>query len=293
MNSRERVKQEGSPKLPPARSQWSSSHKNPRIVRVSRSFGGKDRHSKVCTVRGLRDRRIRLSIPTAVQLYDLQEKLGLSQPSKVVDWLLDATKADIDKLPPLPIIPGIFSPNPNQDSPSSSLSQFLASKQAMIKTHDDERERESTQKWIQDQNHDEEGFGGFVAQNFFPLGNVVNHQSHFPNFHHNPYFHWDHPNLSLSHQFGPNYNPPLPNQGQGADQINPNPNSHLYFYPNTAPTIPPFPSYLPPSMENVQQNLGFSTALHLMTSPMRPFPLNVASKPAHEDHAGRSDTKED
>ncbi|GMN54302.1 hypothetical protein TIFTF001_023430 [Ficus carica] len=62
--------------------QWSSAGlRNPRIVRVSRTFGGKDRHSKVCTVRGLRDRRIRLSVPTAVQLYDLQDRLGLSQPS--------------------------------------------------------------------------------------------------------------------------------------------------------------------------------------------------------------------
>ncbi|KAJ8773167.1 hypothetical protein K2173_028344 [Erythroxylum novogranatense] len=80
--------------------QWSA-FRNPRIVRVSRAFGGKDRHSKVCTIRGLRDRRIRLSVPTAIQLYDLQDKLGLSQPSKVIDWLLDATKTDIDKLPPL------------------------------------------------------------------------------------------------------------------------------------------------------------------------------------------------
>ncbi|KAH9606609.1 hypothetical protein KSS87_019772, partial [Heliosperma pusillum] len=30
---------------------WSSAHKNPRIVRVSRTFGGKDRHSKVCTIK--------------------------------------------------------------------------------------------------------------------------------------------------------------------------------------------------------------------------------------------------
>jgi hypothetical protein len=82
--------------------QWSSSSlRNPRIVRVSRTFGGKDRHSKVCTIRGLRDRRIRLSVPTAIQLYDLQDKLGLGQPSKVIDWLLEATKFDIDKLPPL------------------------------------------------------------------------------------------------------------------------------------------------------------------------------------------------
>lgn len=80
--------------------QWTGL-KDPRIVRVSRAFGGKDRHSKVRTVRGLRDRRVRLSVPTAIQLYDLQERLGLNQPSKVVDWLLNAAQHEIDKLPPL------------------------------------------------------------------------------------------------------------------------------------------------------------------------------------------------
>lgn len=81
-------------------SSWSR-FKDPRIVRVSRAFGGKDRHSKVCTVRGLRDRRVRLSVPTAIQLYDLQDRLGLNQPSKVVDWLLNVAKQEIDGLPPL------------------------------------------------------------------------------------------------------------------------------------------------------------------------------------------------
>lgn len=85
--------------------------KDPRIVRVSRAFGGKDRHSKVCTIRGLRDRRVRLSVPTAIQLYDLQDRLGLSQPSKVVDWLLNAAKHEIDELPPLPVPPGNFGLN--------------------------------------------------------------------------------------------------------------------------------------------------------------------------------------
>lgn len=85
--------------------------KDPRIVRVSRAFGGKDRHSKVCTVRGLRDRRVRLSVPTAIQLYDLQDRLGLNQPSKVVDWLLDAAKHEIDELPPLQMPPGSLNPN--------------------------------------------------------------------------------------------------------------------------------------------------------------------------------------
>ncbi|XWS44408.1 hypothetical protein CRYUN_Cryun15aG0042700 [Craigia yunnanensis] len=85
--------------------------KDPRIVRVSRAFGGKDRHSKVCTIRGLRDRRVRLSVPTAIQLYDLQDRLGLNQPSKVVDWLLNAAKHEIDELPPLPVPPGNFALN--------------------------------------------------------------------------------------------------------------------------------------------------------------------------------------
>ncbi|XP_075510665.1 uncharacterized protein LOC142546695 isoform X2 [Primulina tabacum] len=92
---------------------WSRSN-DPRIVRVSRGFGGKDRHSKVFTVKGLRDRRIRLSVPTAVHLYDLQERLGLNQPSKVVDWLLKAAKDDIDELPPLQIPPGSFCHNAHQ-----------------------------------------------------------------------------------------------------------------------------------------------------------------------------------
>ncbi|KAK1432922.1 hypothetical protein QVD17_09825 [Tagetes erecta] len=83
-----------------ATSSWTKL-KDPRIVRVSRAFGGKDRHSKVCTVKGLRDRRVRLSVPTAIQLYDLQDRLGLDQPSKVVDWLLEVAKHEIDELPPL------------------------------------------------------------------------------------------------------------------------------------------------------------------------------------------------
>lgn len=102
----ERDRDQDRPSLVPSSSRRWSAFRNPRIVRVSRTFGGKDRHSKVCTVRGLRDRRIRLSVPTAVQLYDLQDKLGVSQPSKVIDWLIDATKHEIDKLPPLQMPPG-------------------------------------------------------------------------------------------------------------------------------------------------------------------------------------------
>ncbi|KAE9619972.1 putative transcription factor TCP family [Lupinus albus] len=100
--------------------------KDPRIVRVSRAFGGKDRHSKVCTIRGLRDRRVRLSIPTAIHLYDLQDRLGLNQPSKVVDWLLNAVKQEIDELPPLPVSPSNFTLGYPSFAPSNEVttSQF-------------------------------------------------------------------------------------------------------------------------------------------------------------------------
>ncbi|XP_010522549.1 PREDICTED: transcription factor TCP5 [Tarenaya hassleriana] len=106
--------------------QWTSAFRNPRIVRVSKTFGGKDRHSKVCTVRGLRDRRIRLSVPTAIQLYDLQDRLGLSQPSKVIDWLLEAAKDDVDKLPPLQFPHGFNQLYPNLMFGSSSNGESLS-----------------------------------------------------------------------------------------------------------------------------------------------------------------------
>ncbi|KAJ1421510.1 hypothetical protein SESBI_13731 [Sesbania bispinosa] len=107
-------------------SQWPRL-KDPRIVRVSRAFGGKDRHSKVCTIRGLRDRRVRLSVPTAIQLYDLQDRLGLNQPSKVVDWLLNAAKHEIDELPPLPNIPPPGNTFTFTNYPSSLINQASAS----------------------------------------------------------------------------------------------------------------------------------------------------------------------
>jgi len=63
--------------------------------------GGKDRHSKVVTARGLRDRRVRLSVPTAIQFYDIQDRLGVDQPSKAIEWLIRAAAGAIDELPSL------------------------------------------------------------------------------------------------------------------------------------------------------------------------------------------------
>lgn len=87
---------------------WHSS----RIFRVSRASGGKDRHSKVLTSKGLRDRRVRLSVTTAIQFYDLQDRLGFDQPSRAVEWLINKAAPSIAELPPLS--------NPFPDTPKQA-----------------------------------------------------------------------------------------------------------------------------------------------------------------------------
>jgi len=69
---------------------------------IVRSTGRKDRHSKVCTAKGPRDRRVRLSAHTAIQFYDVQDRLGYDRPSKAVDWLIKKAKSAIDELAHLP-----------------------------------------------------------------------------------------------------------------------------------------------------------------------------------------------
>lgn len=76
-------------------------HHSSRIIRVSRASGGKDRHSKVWTSKGLRDRRVRLSVTTAIEFYDLQDRLGYDQPSKAVEWLIKVASDAISELPSL------------------------------------------------------------------------------------------------------------------------------------------------------------------------------------------------
>ncbi|CAD5189710.1 transcription factor PCF5-like [Musa acuminata AAA Group] len=65
---------------------------------IVRSTGRKDRHSKVYTAKGVRDRRVRLAAHTAIQFYDVQDRLGYDRPSKAVDWLMQNAKTAIDQL---------------------------------------------------------------------------------------------------------------------------------------------------------------------------------------------------
>lgn len=98
------------PPLPPPHKQklvTSSRFGGGEIVEVQgghiiRSIGRKDRHSKVCTAKGPRDRRVRLAAHTAIQFYDVQDRLGYDRPSKAVDWLIKKAKAAIDELDELP-----------------------------------------------------------------------------------------------------------------------------------------------------------------------------------------------
>ncbi|PIN14225.1 hypothetical protein CDL12_13147 [Handroanthus impetiginosus] len=58
----------------------------------------KDRHSKIKTARGLRDRRMRLSLDVARKFFDLQDMLGYDKASRTVDWLLTKAMPSIREL---------------------------------------------------------------------------------------------------------------------------------------------------------------------------------------------------
>ncbi|KAL1817907.1 hypothetical protein DCAR_0522406 [Daucus carota subsp. sativus] len=108
---------------------------------IVRSTGRKDRHSKVCTAKGPRDRRVRLSAHTAIQFYDVQDRLGYDRPSKAVDWLIKKAKAAIDELEELPAwtpttgsIPIINPPNQDQ-SMHHQLQQQQQQQQLHLQQH--------------------------------------------------------------------------------------------------------------------------------------------------------------
>ncbi|ESW10353.1 hypothetical protein PHAVU_009G202200 [Phaseolus vulgaris] len=296
----QQAKQEGGPinidkfsKASSSTKQWTA-FRNPRIVRVSRSFGGKDRHSKVCTIRGLRDRRIRLSVPTAIQLYDLQDKLGLNQPSKVIDWLLEATKLDIDKLPPLQFPQGFgqfHHPQtllPFHDSTASQLSlgpfgdasstfvrdggvqnvmaksRYWESVDSISRLKGKEAEKGKWVKTNEQENHEDDVVGSYSnlhasTQRLFPMGSgTTTTHSLLPGLLNNtmPYnpYNADPSSLSLS-QFG----------GHGlfpSQQVDPG--------PSTGNGVQ-FPSSLPLPSSASQFFFGSSSATPSMFTTYAPF----------------------
>ncbi|KAH6764238.1 TCP family transcription factor 4 [Perilla frutescens var. hirtella] len=92
---------------------------------IVRSTGRKDRHSKVCTAKGPRDRRVRLAAHTAIQFYDVQDRLGYDRPSKAVDWLIKKAKSAIDELAQLPAWHPTATAEPEQDSDQKQQTNYL------------------------------------------------------------------------------------------------------------------------------------------------------------------------
>lgn len=294
---------------------WSRS-KDPRIVRVSRALGGKDRHSKVCTVRGLRDRRVRLSVPTAIQLYDLQDRLGLNQPSKVVDWLLDAAKHDINELPPLqmpqlnqPMINshGVLidkegikvnsgSSTINWDDLSRSNYWNLDSNLRDIKT------KEIVREDAQDGKRNEEGKeidlegdlghdNSYISSNnFFPR---TNHSNPLPG----SYLRWEPSNLSLSNFGGHGLTPEAENLH----------NFNVFPLPSTL-SMPYYPSHatapgdfdkqtdfrmLGSSLQTAPSSANSLTPpLYSISQAMRPFHLGMIPKLFPSSNSGSEPNKE-
>ncbi|KAK9054444.1 hypothetical protein SSX86_025522 [Deinandra increscens subsp. villosa] len=320
-----RAKQEAGESNEPMLPKYTSSKqwaglKNPRIVRVSKAFGGKDRHSKVCTVKGLRDRRIRLSIPTAIELYDLQDKLGLNQPSKVIDWLLDSTKDDIDQLPPLQMLLGDFNqfhPLPaallpqDLNSPQVSFSQFLRTtpnatfvkdvgnrtllykKQGIKLDNDgdingDHQRKKGKETLVENKGYEHENGDGNGGLNFFPIP-----QYSYPGlFPYNPYSSCEPcPNLSIS-QFGNQVI--VPSQTDSSMAHLPAASQLLWGHPTAIPPSVFSPVIMPNLGENqdiVRQNNYF----HLLSSssqhipPNSLMPLFNPSDPQEKASAFRSD----
>ncbi|KAI3726811.1 hypothetical protein L1987_66617 [Smallanthus sonchifolius] len=60
----------------------------------------KDRHRKINTARGPKDRRIRLSIDVAKKFFKLQDILGFDKASNTIKWLLMKSKPAIQDLRP-------------------------------------------------------------------------------------------------------------------------------------------------------------------------------------------------
>ncbi|PIA39600.1 hypothetical protein AQUCO_02600208v1 [Aquilegia coerulea] len=67
--------------------------KNPRRRSIK-----KDRHTKIVTAQGPRDRRMRLSLDIARRFFMVQDMLGFDKASKTVEWLLTKSKEAIKEL---------------------------------------------------------------------------------------------------------------------------------------------------------------------------------------------------
>ncbi|RWR73635.1 CYC-like protein 2 [Cinnamomum micranthum f. kanehirae] len=74
-----------------------SKKSSPVAVGRNRS-SNRERHSKIFTAQGLRDRRMRLSIDVACEFFSLQDMLGFDKASETMSWLMMKSKTTINEL---------------------------------------------------------------------------------------------------------------------------------------------------------------------------------------------------
>ncbi|GAU35880.1 hypothetical protein TSUD_383720 [Trifolium subterraneum] len=113
------------------------------------------------TSKGLRDRRVRLSVTTAIQFYDIQDRLGYDQPSKAVDWLIKAASDSISELPSLdstftqtdPKQPSYQNQSENQNqNQKQNHNNFCLSKSGCSSTSETSKENDCS-TIVQEQKH--------------------------------------------------------------------------------------------------------------------------------------------
>ncbi|XP_071704276.1 uncharacterized protein [Rutidosis leptorrhynchoides] len=70
----------------------------PNINATIKKRSSNDRHSKIITAQGPRDRRMRLSYDVAKRFFKLQDMLGFDKASNTVEWLLMKSEPNIQEL---------------------------------------------------------------------------------------------------------------------------------------------------------------------------------------------------
>ncbi|XAR51274.1 hypothetical protein NMG60_11005863 [Bertholletia excelsa] len=93
-------------------------HRMVQAVIPKKRTSKRDRHTKIDTAQGQRDRRMRLSLEVAREFFDLQDTLGYDKPSKTIKWLLGKSNAAIRELTGgLPLV-NVKATGSNESSPS-------------------------------------------------------------------------------------------------------------------------------------------------------------------------------
>lgn len=103
-------------------------------TRTTSSGKKKDRHSKINTAQGPRDRRMRLSLQVARKFFDLQDMLGFDKASKTVEWLLIQSSSSIKQ------VMGIITPSISSED-ASGIDDNSTTTTTTQKNHDQHEQK--------------------------------------------------------------------------------------------------------------------------------------------------------